>query len=466
MSHEHDHEFGRREFLRLSAAGLGGLSLGTSLLAQPHSGLLLPTGPTWRPGKAKACILIWLDGGASHLETFDPKPSAPAEVRGPFDSIKTKVPGVRINQYMPRTAAMLDKIAVVRSMTSPFGVHNFGLQYAMTGYRPTPAVEYATMGSVVAHVRSVVQKRDLGVLPSNIAIPDLVSRDGATIGKGFLPSTASPFALGSDPGRSDFEVRDLDFREGFGGKRTERRRRFADALDRFHKKNDATPGPKTDPDLQRAYDLVVSDEAKQVFDLSQEKPALRKRYGIDHRANVHDANNIGQQCLLARRLVERGVPFVTVNNTGWDNHFNLETYKNRHPGDAKDEGTHALVPGLDKAFSGLVQDLKDRGMLDETLVVVMTEFGRTPKINSIGGRDHWPNCFSAALAGGGVPGGAVIGASDDLGEFVKDRPITPSDMAATIYTLLGIDPSLELQTADGRPIRLAPNGAAPIKELV
>jgi len=466
MSHQSDHGLGRREFLRLSAAGLGGLSFGPGLFSQTDSRLLLPGAAAYQPGKAKACILIWLDGGASHLDTFDPKPQAPAEVRGPFDSIKTKLPGVRVNEYMPRIAAMLDRIAVVRSMTSPFGVHNFGVQYVMTGHRPTPAVEYATMGSVVAHVRSVVQKRDLGVLPSNIAIPDLISRDGATLGEGFLPPTASPFALGSDPGRRDFAVRDLDFRNGIGEGRTARRRRFADAFDRFHGENDATPGPKTDPDLQRAYDLVVSEKAKRAFDLSEEKPAVRQRYGIDHRANVHDGNNIGQQCLLARRLVERGVPFVTVNNTGWDNHVDLKTYANRHPGDPKDEGTHALIPGFDKAFSGLVQDLDERGMLDETLVVVMTEFGRTPKINAAGGRDHWPNCFSAALAGGGVPGGAVLGASDDLGEFVKDRPITPSDMAATIYTLLGIDPALELMTAGGRPIRIAPNGAEPIKELL
>ena len=466
MSHERDDGFGRRHLLRLSAAGLGGLALGGSLLAKTGSGLVLPAAPSGRLGKARACILIWLDGGASHLETFDPKPDAPTEVRGPFGSIETQVPGVRINEHMPRTAAMLDRVALVRSMTSPFGVHNFGVQYVMTGHKPTPAVEYATIGSVVAHVRSVVQQRDLGVLPSNIAIPDLVSRDSATIGQGFLPSTASPFALGSDPGRSDFEVRDLDFRDGLGARRIQRRRRFADAFDRFHGEDDATPGPKTDADLQRAYDLVVSQEAKLAFDLSLEELAVRKRYGVDHRANVHDANNIGQQCLLARRLVERGVPFVTVNNTGWDNHFDLETYNNRHPGDPNDEGTHALVPGLDKAFSGLVQDLEERGMLDETLVVVMTEFGRTPKINSVGGRDHWPNCFSAALAGGGVPGGAVIGASDELGEFVKERPVTPSDMAATIYTLLGIEPGLELRTADGRPIRIAPNGAAPIEGLV
>ena len=463
MSHARNHVFGRRQFLRHSAAGL---ALGSRLFAKTPSGMLLPGAPAGRYGKAKACILIWLDGGASHLETFDPKPEAPAEVRGPFDAMETRVPGVRISEHMPRTAAMLDKVALVRSMTSPFGVHNFGVQYVMTGHKPTPAVEYATIGSVVAHVRSVVQKRDLGVLPSNIAIPDLVSRDSAAIGEGFLPSTASPFALGSEPGRRDFQVRDLEFPEGLGERRIERRRRFADAFDRFHAEDDATPGPKSDPDLKRAYDLVVSEEARLAFDLTQEEPAVRKRYGFDHRANVHDANNIAQQCLLARRLVERGVPFVTVNNTGWDNHFNLETYNNRHPGDPNDEGAHALIPGLDKAFSGLVQDLEERGMLDDTLVVVMTEFGRTPKINAVGGRDHWPNCFSAALAGGGVPGGTVIGASDELGEFVEDRPVTPSDMAATIYTLLGIDPGLELRTADGRPIRVAPDGAAPIEGLV
>lgn len=457
-------ELDRRELLRLSVASLGGLPFGANLFAETKRVLPLPPAPPRRG--AKACILIWLDGGASHLDTFDPKPDAPIEVRGPFGSIKTKVPGTRVSEHLPLTAAMLDRIALVRSMTSPFGVHNFGVQYAMTGYAPTPAIEYATIGSVVAHVRGAIEKRNLGVLPLNIAIPDLVSRDAARIGHGFLPSMASPFTVGSDPGRRNFQVRDLAFRKGLGTRRMERRRRIANALDRFHGHGDATPGPKTDPDLQRAYALSASAEARHAFDLSQEKPAVRKRYGIDHRANLPDANNVGQQCLLARRLVERGVPFVTVNNTGWDNHANLATYANRHPGDPRDEGTHALIPGFDKAFSGLVLDLEQRGMLDETLVVVMTEFGRTPKINSAGGRDHWPNCFSAALAGGGVPGGVVVGASDALGEFVKDRPVTPSDLAATIYTLLGMDPKLELRTTDGRPVRIAPDGAAPIKELI
>ena len=184
-----------------------------------------------------------------------------------------------------------------------------------------------------------------------------------------------------------------------------------------------------------------------------------------YKRQVHDSNNIGQQCLLARRLVERGVPFVTVNNTGWDNHLDLATYANRNPGDLR-SASHALIPGMDKALAALIGDLKDRGMLDETLVLVMTDFGRTPKINSTGGRDHWPNCFSVAMIGAGIQGGQVIGASDALGEFVKDRPITPGDLSSTIYTLLGIDPKHELLTPDGRPIRVAPQESEVIEELL
>ena len=192
---------------------------------------------------------------------------------------------------------------------------------------------------------------------------------------------------------------------------------------------------------------------------------MRERYTTDPRANVHDSNNIGQQCLLARRLVERGVSFVTVNNTGWDNHLDLATYANRNPGDQR-SASHALVPGLDKALSALVGDLAERGMLDETLVLVMTDFGRTPKINSTGGRDHWPNCFSVAMVGGGIKGGQVIGESDAMGEFVKRQPVSPGDLSSTIFTLLGIDPALELTTPDGRPIRVAPQESHVIKEVL
>ncbi|MDE0864809.1 MAG: DUF1501 domain-containing protein [Rubripirellula sp.] len=409
--------------------------------------------------KAKSCILIWLDGGASHLDTFDPKPKAPSEVRGPFDSIGTNLTGIRISEHLPQIAQMLDRFALIRSVTSPFGVHNFAVQYLMTGYKPTPATDYPVMASVVAHLR-----REAGILPSNITIPNLTSRDAATLGNGFLPNSTKHFSLGSDPGKANYKVRDLEFFRGLDISRLDRRRKIVEAMNQFGNLKSKTDGPH-DPDLERAYNLIASDKAKAAFNLNGEPRKVRERYTNDPRANLHDSNNIGQQCLLARRLVERGVPFVTVNNTGWDNHLDLATYANRHPGDPR-SASHALIPGLDKALSALIGDLSDRGMLDETLVLVMTDFGRTPKINSTGGRDHWPNSFSVAMAGGGVKGGQVIGASDALGEFVKDRPITPGDLSSTIYTLLGIDPGHELQTPDGRPIRIAPQESKVIRELL
>ena len=448
----------RRNFVRIG--GLTALGLGMCDFFQLQRAMAAsPLSNSKINAKAKSCILIWLDGGASHLDTFDPKPKAPSEVRGPFDSINTKLTGIRISEHMPETAKMLDKMALIRSVTSPFGVHNFAAQYLMTGYQPTPALEYPSIASVVAHLRT-----QTGVLPSNIAIPNLISRDAATIGNGFLPTSTKHFSLGSDPGKLSYEVRDLDFYQGLDIARLDRRRKIVNAMNAFGNLKSKANG-SSDPDLERAYNLIASKEAKTAFNLEEEPKKVRERYSIDPRANLHDSNNIGQQCLLARRMVERGVPFVTVNNTGWDNHLDLKTYANRHPGDPR-SASHALIPGLDKALSALIGDLSDRGMLDETLVLVMTDFGRTPKINSTGGRDHWPNCFSVAMAGGGVKGGQVIGASDALGEFVEDRPITPADLSSTIYTFLGIDPGHELKTPDGRPIRVAPQDSKVIKELL
>ena len=228
-----------------------------------------------------------------------------------------------------------------------------------------------------------------------------------------------------------------------------------DAFNKFEREKDAGASAINDHALESAYKLIASEKAKSAFDLSEEPDAVQNRYGRS------GANGIGQSCLLARRLVERGVPFVTVTSTGWDSHQNLNLLKERYPGDR-----HAHIPSLDAALSGLVSDLSDRGMLDETLVVVMGEFGRRPKINTNGGRDHWPSAFSVAIAGGGTRGGQVIGSSDSLGELPKDNPITPSDLSATIYTLLGIDPTQEIHTEDGRPVRIAPDGARVVKELI
>ena len=400
--------------------------------------------------RAKSCILIWLDGGPSHLETFDPKPEAPSEVRGPLQSIATKLPGVRISECLPRTAGLLDRLAVIRSVTSPLGEHNFGMHYLMTGHRPSPVVQHPTMGAVVAHRRP-----ESPLLPPNIAVPDFRVGGSKEPGNGFLPVGTRPFSLESDPAKPNFRVKDVDLYRGLDLSRLDRRRRYVQALDAFSRGLDHTKPAQLDPDFERAYRLVASPEAKRAFRLSEETTKLRQRYG---------PRTVGQSCLLARRLVERGVPFVTVNHRGWDTHTDLYTrLKEGFTGAKIGVG---LVPSLDLALSALVQDLDDRGMLDETLVVVMGEFGRTPKTNVNGGRDHWPRVFSVCLAGGGIKGGQVLGASDRVGESPLERPVTPSDLAATIYALLGIDPASELETGDGRTIRLTPTEAQVVKELI
>ena len=439
----------RRDFLRIGGLAAFGLGLGDFFFLQRTF-----ADNNSITAKAKSCILIWLDGGPSHLETFDPKPEAPQEVRGPLSTIPTNVTGIHISECLEQTAKIMDKFAIIRSMTSPLGEHNLGTQYLMTGYKPTPALEYPTFGSTVAYVRSQKsQKSDretLSALPPHIAVPNFT---GELSGNGYLPSATRPFSVSNDPKSREFKVRDLDFYEGIDLTRLSRRKQFVNALNEFSSEKDAA-SPTTDPELERAYNLITSPAAKAAFSLSEEPHDVRQRYGQG------GVNGIGQACLLARRLVERGVPFVTVNHAGWDTHQNISTLKERYPTDQ-----NAHLPSLDRALSALIQDLSVRHILDETLVVVMGEFGRTPKINSQGGRDHWPNVFSVMLAGGGVQGGQVIGSSDALGEFPKERPVTPSDLAATIYTFLGIDPSLELHTSDGRPVRIAPDGAKAVSEL-
>ncbi len=433
----------RRDALRIG--GLSALGLGIpGLLSLRRASAAAPV------AKARACILIWLDGGPSHLETFDLKPDAPVEVRGPLEAISTALPGVQIGECLPETAKRLDHVAIVRSMTSPLGEHNFGTHYLLTGYKPTPVLEYASFHAVGAFLRQETQ-----VLPSNIAIPNYRVGGARFSGHGYLPSQVRPFSVGGDPSKPDFQVYDLDFYRGLDVERLSRRREFVQRLDGFSRLVDATQDAPQDPDFEQAYRLITSSDAKRAFDLGDEPQVVRQRYG---------GRTIGQSCLLARRLVERGVPFVSVINPGWDTHESLYTrLKEGYTGAQVPVG---LVPSLDLAFSALIDDLHERGLLDETLIVVMGEFGRTPKLNPAGGRDHWPRVFSVALAGGGVNGRQVIGSSDSVGESPLDRPVTPSDLAATIYALLGIDPQTELQTADGRPVRITPHGSTVINELL
>jgi hypothetical protein len=342
--------------------------------------------------------------------------------------------------------------AIIRSLTSPLGEHNLGTHYLMTGYPPTPALEYPAIGSVVAHLDQAER-----TLPRHIAVPNFGVGGRRYSGNGYLPDETRPFSVGGDPSRPDFKVRDLDFYPGLAGERIDRRREYLQRLESFSRSIDqpASDGTRSVPaTFEQAYRLISSPAAKGAFDLTQESPATRAKYG---------PRTIGQSTLLARRLIEADVPFVTVNYPGWDTHDNLYTrLKEGYTGAQTPVG---LIPSLDLALSALLDDLAERGLLAETLVIVMGEFGRTPKLNTQGGRDHWPRVFSVLLAGGGVPGGQVIGASDATGESPHERPVTPADLAATTYSLLGIDPQRLLHTADGRPVHVSRDGKV-VGELV
>lgn len=418
----------RREFLRLGS--LSALGLGLADVLRLRAG-------AEQTRKLPNCILLWLDGGPSHLDTFDLKPDAPAEVRGEFRPTATNVPGIQICEHFPRLAQTLDKVCLIRSMTSELGEHNFGSHYLLTGYKPTPVVEYPSFGAVVAHTRG-----GQPVLPQYLAVPEA----NRYAGRGYLPGACQPFVLGGDPSRPDFRVRDLDPPDGLGLARLERRREFLSDFDRLSKQVEANAQKSgRDAHFEQAYRLLTSPEAKTAFDLTREKPAVRQRYGM-HR--------LGQSCLLARRLVEAGCPFITVTDNGWDTHQTIvrqlkEGYVGGHAG---------KIPKLDEALSALLGDLGERGLLKETLVLVMGEFGRTPKLNTAAGRDHWPRAFSVLLAGAGVKGGQVVGKSDARGESPAERPVTPTDLGRTIYTLLGIDPEREFITPDGRPVKVSGGG--------
>ena len=436
----------RRDWLRIGGLSAFGLGIGDLFT----SGQISADVSSQSTPRAKSCILIWLDGGPSHLETFDLKPEAPKEVRGPLEAISTNVPGIHVSECLPNTAKVMDKVAVIRSMTSPLGEHNFGTHYLMTGYQPTPVLEYPAFPTVVNQIRDTD-----GILPSHVAVPNFRVGGSKLSGNGFLPNRLQPFSIGSDPARAGFKVRDLDFYSGLDLNRLSRRREFVNYLDRVQDEFENSKQTSSDASMEQAFRLITSTEAKQAFDLNDEPTSKRQRYG---------SKTVGQSCLLARRLVERGVPFVTVNQTGWDTHNNLYTrLKEGYTGARTPVG---LIPSLDLAFSALIEDLDETGLLDETLIVVMGEFGRTPKLNTSGGRDHWPRVFSVALAGAGINGGQIIGSSDAVGESPKDRPVTPSQLIATIYKLLGVDPSEELRTADGRPVRVTPDGTEIIHELI
>lgn len=427
----------RRDVLTVGSLTTFGLTL-TNWLGTNHS---TTQAQESKSTKRKSCILIWLDGGPTHLETFDPKPDAPREVKGPFGTVATSVPGIALCELMPQTAQRMQDVAIVRSVTSPLGEHNFGTHYMLTGYRPTPVLDYPAYGAIVSH-----QQRTQQILPANIAVPNFRVGGANFSGHGYLPATTAAFPVGDDPAKPNFQVRDLNFAPGLNALRMSRRQEFLAQLNTWDQSLENSQ-PASTEEFAQAFRLVNSPEAKRAFQLNEEPNEVRQKYG---------PRTIGQSCLLARRLVERGVPFVTVNNPGWDTHADLVTrLKDGYTGAKVPVG---LIPSLDMALGALLDDLKSRGLLDETLVIVMGEFGRTPKLNTSAGRDHWPRVFSVLLAGAGIPGGQVIGSSDRSAESPADRPVTPSDLAATIYQLLGIDSELTFHTTDGRPVRLNEDG--------
>jgi hypothetical protein len=438
----------RRDVLHLGVLSCLGMSLADFLRmeaaaaeAEPGAQHPVPggrnSGTGHRAPGTVSCILIWLDGGPSHLDTFDLKPEAPVEVRGEFNPIRTNVSGVRICEHLPLTAQVMDKVALIRSLTHELGNHDTGSHYLLTGHRPTPAVEYPSLGSVVA--RETGFRR---ALPPYIAIPEAVH----SARSGYLPDSYSPFSVGGDLSRPNYQVRDLQPPDGLQLERIDRRRAMVKALDRFSRTMEESSATQSrDSFYEQAYRLITSPEAKAAFDLSRETAETRQQYG-HHR--------LGTSCLLARRLVEVGARFVTVVDSGWDHHTQIF----KALPDAFFPGSGKLT-ALDQGYSALVTDLHQRGLLESTLVVLMGEFGRTPKINSAGGRDHWPRAGSVCLAGGGIKGGQVIGATDSCGEVPSDRPVRPEDLAFSVLTLLGIDPRKEYQTPEGRPIKLLADGA-------
>jgi hypothetical protein len=425
-------------------------------------GLTLPAFLAHRSAAAEAskdvnCIMLFLVGGPSHLDTWDPKPKAPAEVRGPFQAVDTSVPGMQISEIFPRMAKHADKFSLVRSVYhTAAAVHDTGHQMMQTGRLFSGGVEHPHAGCVLSYLKG----RRGEVMP-HVLLPRPIGRTGGNMPHGqtagYLGKQYDPFVLNADPSDPKFTVPDLLPPDYISSVRADRRQRMRDAVDGAVESFEKQPQAKQlDDNFHLAYRLMSSPQAREAFALHKEPEATRDRYG---------RTRFGQSCLLARRLIERGVRFVTVNmfetvfdEITWDIHGS-------RPFTDIAEMSRLVAPNFDQAYSTLLEDLKDRGLLETTMVLGLGEFGRTPKINPAGGRDHHPGVWTILLGGGPIKGGRVIGESDELGYAPKSRPVTPAEVAATIYRGLGLDPHKDLPGPQGRPIPLADYSVQPIKEL-
>jgi hypothetical protein len=424
----------RRDFIRVGTLGFVGLSLTDCLrlqAAQADGG---------SSAKAKSVILLWMDGGPPQHDTFDPKPNAASEIRGEFKAISSNVDGIQVCELLPKLAKQMDKVAVIRTLAHNEGAHERAAHLLLTGWHPLPSLVYPSMGSVVSKELGPV-----GTLPPYVAIPSSGFGFGYS-GAGYLEASFNPFSVGGDPNNAQFKVRDVSLPDGVTVERFDRRRGILQALDGAFKRFEGT-GVQASRDAfyARAYDMISSPEAKKAFNIAEEPDKVRERYG---------RTEFGQSCLLARRLVEAGVRFITVSMGGWDTHS--DNFKQLRDN---------LMTPLDNGYSALLEDLQQRGLLESTLVVWIGEFGRTPKVNQLAGRDHWPDTGCALFSGAGVRGGQVIGATDAEGGKPVDRRVTPEDVVTTVYQKLGISWEKEYLTPQNRPIRIA-TGGEPIKELV
>lgn len=435
----------RRAFVQAGALGIGGLALAD--LQQ-----LRAAGSVRAGAHDTSVILFWLSGGPGHMETWDPKPDAPQEYRGPLGAINTSVPGVQFGELLPEQAAIMDKLAVLRTVNHGTGDHTKGNHWMLTGFEG-PAFNAPdnreqrrpALGSAVARLRGANRPG----MPAYAAAPHLRGgTDNLFHYAAYLGGGWNPFVVNADPNESKFAVRNLTLPGDLPLERVASRRELVASLDQVRRM--AEPQMRElDQHQQTAFDLLTGRQAREAFDIAAEPAAIRDRYG---------RHTFGQSALLARRLVEHGVTFVTVNCVPWDHHGSPGQYKT-------EEGARLLIPPFDRALATLICDLMERGLYDKTLVVAMGEFGRTPRMNASAGRDHWGNTFSVLLGCGGMKMGQVIGRSSPRGERVVERPLDPQDVAATVYHHLGINPrAVSFPDHQGRPLTLLDRGV-PIAEL-
>jgi hypothetical protein len=438
----------RRDFLHAGAISALGLTLPGYFAARAAGGGV---------DRDVNCIMLFLVGGPSHIDTWDPKPDAPAEVRGPFRPAATNVTGIRIAETFPRMSGYADKFSLIRSVYhTATAVHDTGHQMMQTGRLFTGGIEHPHVGCALGYLRG-----SRGEMPAHVLLPRPIGRTGGNLPHGhtagYLGRQYDPFILNADPSVPNFQVPDLLPPSYISAIRADRRQRMRDAVDgAFNAFEGSASARQFDGSFQQAYRLMSSPHARAAFDLNQETPTTRDRYG---------RTRFGQSCLLARRLIESGVRFVTINmfetvfdEVTWDIHGS-------RPFTDIAQMSREVVPNFDQAFTALLEDLHQRGLLATTVVTAMGEFGRTPKINPAGGRDHHPGVWTILMGGGPIRGGRVVGASDELGYRPKSRPVTPGEVAATLYRALGIDPHRELPGPQNRPIPLADFGVQSIGEL-